>query len=160
MRRAYLTTALAMTLVAGPAFAEDSATIPGGSRSTPGLQRPVAENPTMKPFMNAAPAPAAAPAAAAAPPPAAAPERKADLGDVDALLRQAEADLAARRMKQADAELGQAQADLLTARAAGEPVSQQALTPLSEARAALRQGRATEAERATQTAQEAIAPAR
>jgi len=151
-----------LTLVAGPAFAEDGATIPGGSRSTPGLQRPAAENPTMKPFMNAAPTPAAAPAptAAAAPPPAAAPERKADLGDVDALLRQAEADLAARRMKQADADLGQAQADLLTARAAGEPVSQQALAPLSEARAALRQGRAAEAERATQTAQEAIAPAR
>ena len=59
MRRAYLTTALAMTLVAGPAFAEDSATIPGGSRSAPGLQRPAAENPTMKPFMNAAPAAAA-----------------------------------------------------------------------------------------------------
>ena len=60
MRCAHLTTALAITLVAGPcAFAEDSATIPGGSRHNPGLQRPAAENPTMKPFMNAAPAPAA-----------------------------------------------------------------------------------------------------
>src|SRR3954469_11409773 len=150
MRLAYLTTALAFTLAAGPALAEDGATIPGGSRHSPGLQRPIAENPTLKPFMSGAPAPAATPRppAAAAPPPAAAPVRKAALGDVDALLRQAEADLAARRMKQADAELGQAQADLLNAKAAGEPVSEQALAPLAEARAALRQGRASEAERA------------
>jgi hypothetical protein len=159
MRRAYLTTALAMTLAAGPAFAEDGATIPGGSRSTPGLQRPAVENPTMKPFMNAAPAATPAPGPAAAPPPAAAPEQKAALRDVDALLRRAEADMAARRMKQAEAELGQAQTELLNAKAAGEPVSQQALAPLAEAHAALRQGRATEAERATQTAQRVIAPA-
>jgi hypothetical protein len=62
-------------------------------------------------------------------------------------------------MKQAEAELGQAQADLLNAKAAGEPVPQQAMAPLAEARTALRQGRATEAERATRTAQQVLASA-
>ena len=164
MRSASLTTALALTLLAGPALAEDSATIPGARRSSPGLQRPAQENPDMKPYMAPAPAaaaaPAPAPAAAATPPPAAAPARKAALGDVDSLLRQAESDMTARRMKQAEAELGQAQTELLNAKAAGEPVPQEALTPLAEARAALRQGRATEAERATQTAQQVINSAR
>jgi hypothetical protein len=65
--------------------------------------------------------------------------------------------MAARRTKQADEDLGRAQTELLNAKAAGQPVPQQALAPLAEARAALRQGRATEAERATRTAQQVIA---
>ncbi|WP_431271490.1 hypothetical protein [Dankookia sp. P2] len=36
MRLARLTTALAITLIAAPALAEDGSTIPGGSRKTPG----------------------------------------------------------------------------------------------------------------------------
>ncbi|WP_431271489.1 hypothetical protein [Dankookia sp. P2] len=67
--------------------------------------------------------------------------------------------MTARKMKQAEAELGEAQTELLNAKAAGEPVPQQALTPLAEARAALRQGRAPAAERATRTAQQVLASA-
>jgi hypothetical protein len=168
MRFARLTTALAITLAAGtlaghPALAEDGATIPGGSRSNPGLQRPMQENPEMKLYAPAPAAVATPPAAdrsaTAAPPPAAAPVRKATLRDVDGLLRQAETDMAARRTKQAEAELGRAQTELLNAQAAGEPVPQQAMAPLAEARAALRRGRAAEAERATRTAQQVIASA-
>ncbi|TDH60048.1 hypothetical protein E2C06_24175 [Dankookia rubra] len=67
--------------------------------------------------------------------------------------------MAARRTKQADADLARAQTALLNAKAAGDPVPQQAMAPLAEARAALQHGRATEAERATRTAQQVIASA-
>ncbi len=162
MHHARLSTVLALCLAAGPALADDS-DIRGMKRSDPGLQCPAAENPELKPFMTTPPAAATrppAPAAALAPPPVAAPVQRAAFGDLDVLLRQAEANLAAKRMKQADAELARARSELLDAKAAGEPVPQDAMAPLAEARDALKHGHAAAAERATRSAERVIGLAR
>lgn len=165
MRIPPVTIALGLGLVAGawtalPARADDS-DIPGIRRTEAGWQRLAAENPEMKPYMTAAPQPAAAPVTVAAPTPAPgfAPARKAALGDVDALLRQAEADIAAKRLPRAEAVLARAQTALLNAQAAGEPVPPAAMAPLAEASEALRHGRAADAGRAADTAEHLIASA-
>lgn len=112
----------------------DGATIPGGKRSGEAMQRPMAENPDMKPFMSATPARPAAAAAAA---------------DPGGLLRRAEAEIAANRLREADADLSGAQAALVQASSAGRPVPQQAMGLLNQARQDLQAGRATEALRET-----------
>lgn len=166
MRIPCLTTALGLGLVASawmalPAHADDS-DIPGIKRTEAGWERPAAENPEMKPFMTAAPTPAPTPIAVAAPAvaPSVVPVRKAALDDVEALLKRAEADIAAKRMQQAAADLDQAQTGLLNAQAAGEPVPQNAMAPLAEASEALRHGRAAAAERAAGSAERLIASAK
>jgi len=128
---------LAMSLPAAAPRAEDGATIPGASRNGATMQRPMAENPEMKPFMGTAPArQAAAPQAA----------------DIGGLLRRAEAEMTANRMPEADSDLAQAQAALVQANASGQAVPQQAMGTLTMARRSLQEGRAAEAMRATETA--------
>src|SRR3954468_12807927 len=114
MRLARLMAGLALMLAAGPALAEDSSTIPGSKLTGPTFQRPMAQNPEMKPYISAAPKPATpapAPVQAAAPPPAmpAAPTRSAALEDAGQLLQQAESDMAKHRLRAADTTLEQAE---------------------------------------------------
>ncbi|MDO9710159.1 hypothetical protein [Paracraurococcus lichenis] len=114
----------------------DSATIPGARRTGEAMQRPMAENPDMKPFMSAAPArPAAAPGG-----------QVADLGG---LLRRAETEISANRLREADADLSGAQTALVQASSAGRPVPSQAMGALNQARQDLQAGRTAEALRET-----------
>ncbi|RAI60932.1 hypothetical protein [Roseicella frigidaeris] len=153
--------AAVLALAAGPALADDSA-VPGLGRTGAQWQRPVAENPEMKPFLQAAPAQAAVPAqtvaAPAAPPAGPAPgdTRHAALQDVDRLLRQAEGEMAARNRQQAGEELEQARLALRNAEAAGDAMPASAMQRLLLAQHDLRSGQYQAAMRATAGAERII----
>lgn len=159
MRPAGLGTVFAAALLAAgsviaSASAEDGATIPGGARRGPGLERPMRDNPQMRPFLAAAPAaPAAAPAPATTATQAAAPSTQgAVLNDANTLLRRAETAISSGQLPQADADLATAQATLRNARAAGDPVPEQAMVPLAAARQHLRRGQTDAAGHAAEQA--------
>jgi hypothetical protein len=157
---------LVASLPGGRALADDS-DIPGMNRRSATFERPMHENPEMRPFMNqAAPAPrvaaAPAPAMPATPlpsplPSAAVSTRMNVLHDADALIEQAEARIRAHDRRQAEASLEQAETALLNGKAAGEAVPDEAIRPLDQARAALQHGRIAASERQAEAARQIIA---
>ncbi|MDB5375268.1 MAG: hypothetical protein JWP04_3910 [Belnapia sp.] len=160
-----------------PALADDSngegidRMVPGMTGNLPGvratgasMQRPGAENPEMRSFRLAPAAPAQAAATAPEPLPAApalaASSVAASMPEVDRLLQGAEAELRSHHSRhgarEADGKLEQAETALLNAQAAGLAVPAGAMTPLLEARTALRRGNRDAAERATEAAERAV----
>lgn len=157
---------LAAMLPTGQAFADDSE-IPGIHRRSGTFERPMRENPEMRPFMNqAAPAPAPRVAAAPAPampaaPPAPAPvsTRMNVLHDADALIQEAEARIRAHDARRAEVTLERAETALLNGKAAGEAVPEDAMRPLDQARAALQRHQMAASERQAEAARQIIASA-
>ncbi|WP_043360329.1 hypothetical protein [Belnapia sp. F-4-1] len=151
---------LAAMLPGSKAFAADS-DIPGINRHTATFERPMHENPEMRPFMNrAAPRTAAAPAPPVAPPtPAPVPTRMNVLHDADSLIQEAEARIRARDRQQAELILERAEMALLNGKAAGEAVPEGAMKPLDQARAALHRGQMAASERQAEAARQIIASA-
>ncbi|MBK1657745.1 hypothetical protein [Paracraurococcus ruber] len=164
---ALATAAITLASPLAGARADDS-DIPGLKRSTPGLERPMAENPDMTLFMTAEPArpavPAAAPAPeAVAPPPVQAARvapRDAVLKDVSDLLHEAEGAVTARRLQAADHDLSQAEMALHNALAAGDPLPDGVLGLLTEARQGIRRHDIRLAARDTERAQQRVDAAR
>lgn len=165
MRIPRLTIATVLLLAAGPAFADDTA-IPGLGRTGPQWQRSEADNPEMKPYMQAQPASAQvpAPASAASSTPAApmlpVDTRHAVLQDAEQLLRHAEGEIAARDRQQASLDLQQARTALQNASAAGDAMPASAMRHLIVAQRDLHGGQFQAAVRATAGAERAIEAAR
>lgn len=157
---------LAAMLPGGKALADDS-DIPGINRRSATFERPMHENPEMRPFMSRA-APASTPRVAAAPapampaaPPASTPAstRMNVLHDADSLIQEAEARIRAHDARQAEAALERAQTALLNGKAAGEAVPEDAMKPLGQARTALQRHQMATSERQAEAARQIIASA-
>ena len=153
--------AAVLALAAGPALADDSA-VPGLGRTGAQWQRPVAENPEMKPFLQAAPAQAAVPAqtvaAPAAPPAGPAPggRREAAVQGGDRLVRPAGGGMAARHRPQAGEERELVPLLALRAVEAGDAMPASAMQRLLLAQHDLRSGQYQAAMRATAGAERII----